>query len=70
MAPDVFLRTTTPWGEPKVAFRMAGIAQDKSIEESIVFANHAAALSVTKFGVIESIPTLEEVEAFIKEVSK
>ena len=25
MAPDVFLRTTTPWGEPKVAFRMAGI---------------------------------------------
>jgi hypothetical protein len=25
MAPEVFLRTTTPWGEPKVAFRMAGI---------------------------------------------
>jgi len=25
MAPDVFLRSTTPWGEPKVAFRMAGI---------------------------------------------
>ena len=25
MAPDVFLRTTTSWGEPKVAFRMAGI---------------------------------------------
>ena len=25
MAPNVFLRTTTPWGEPKVAFRMAGI---------------------------------------------
>jgi hypothetical protein len=25
MAPDVFLRTTTRWGEPKVAFRMAGI---------------------------------------------
>jgi hypothetical protein len=23
MAPDVFLRTTTPWSEPKVAFRMA-----------------------------------------------
>ena len=27
MAPDVFLRTTTPWGEPKLAFRMAGIDQ-------------------------------------------
>jgi hypothetical protein len=25
MAPDVFLRTTTAWGEPKVAFRMACI---------------------------------------------
>lgn len=25
MAPEVFLRTTTRWGEPKVAFRMAGI---------------------------------------------
>lgn len=25
MAPTVFLRTTTPWGQPKVAFRMAGI---------------------------------------------
>ena len=28
MAPEVFLRTTTTWGEPKVAFRMAGIADD------------------------------------------
>ena len=25
MAPDVFLRTSTTWGEPKIAFRMAGI---------------------------------------------
>ena len=25
MAPDVFLGTTSPWGEPKVAFRMAAI---------------------------------------------
>ncbi|MGW9631459.1 MmcQ/YjbR family DNA-binding protein [Agromyces sp. NPDC055520] len=25
MAPDVFLRTTTAWGEPKIAFRMAGL---------------------------------------------
>ena len=25
MAPDVFLRTTTRWGEPKVAFRMGAI---------------------------------------------
>lgn len=28
MSPGVFLRTTTRWGEPKVAFRMAGIDAD------------------------------------------
>ena len=32
MAPDVFLRTTTRWGEPKVAFRMAGIDGDHLAE--------------------------------------
>jgi hypothetical protein len=32
MAPDVFLRTTTRWGEPKVAFRMAGIEHDHLAE--------------------------------------
>lgn len=32
MAPDVFLRTTTPWAEPKVAFRMAGIDHDHLAE--------------------------------------
>jgi hypothetical protein len=32
MAPDVFLGTTTPWGEPKVAFRMAGIDDDHLAE--------------------------------------
>lgn len=32
MAPDVFLRTTTRWGEPKVAFRMAGIGGDHLAE--------------------------------------
>ena len=32
MAPDVFLRTTTSWGEPKVAFRMARIDDDHLAE--------------------------------------
>ena len=32
MAPDVFLRETTSWGEPKVAFRMAGIDRDHLVE--------------------------------------
>ncbi|QEV99586.1 hypothetical protein F6J84_05380 [Microbacterium caowuchunii] len=32
MQPEVFLRTTTSWGEPKVAFRMAAIDQDHLAE--------------------------------------
>jgi len=32
MMPEVFLRTTTSWGEPKVAFRMAGIDEDHLAE--------------------------------------
>ena len=32
MAPDVFLHTTTPWGEPKIAFRMARIDDDHLAE--------------------------------------
>ena len=32
MAPDVFLGTTTPWGEPKVAFRMRAIDLDHLAE--------------------------------------
>src|SRR5690554_4484057 len=32
MAPDVFLRSTTRWGEPKVAFRMAAIDDDHLAE--------------------------------------
>ncbi|NYE19864.1 MmcQ/YjbR family DNA-binding protein [Microbacterium immunditiarum] len=32
MDPDVFLRTTTRWSEPKVAFRMARIDEDHLAE--------------------------------------
>jgi len=32
MEPHIFLGPTTPWSEPKVAFRMAGIAQDHLAE--------------------------------------
>ncbi|MRG60384.1 hypothetical protein GE115_10985 [Agromyces sp. CFH 90414] len=32
MSPDVFLGATTPWGEPKVAFRMARIDADHLAE--------------------------------------
>ncbi|OZB81671.1 hypothetical protein [Microbacterium sp. 13-71-7] len=32
MAPDVFLRQTTGWGEPKIAFRMRAIDDDHFAE--------------------------------------
>ncbi|MET4156860.1 hypothetical protein ABIC29_000414 [Agromyces sp. PvR057] len=32
MAPDVFLRTTTPWGEPKIALRVADVDLDHLAE--------------------------------------
>lgn len=32
MAPDVFLRQTTRWGEPKIAFRMGSIDADHFAE--------------------------------------
>lgn len=42
MAPDVFLRTTTPWGEPKVAFRMARI-DEAHLAELVTEAWHVQA---------------------------
>lgn len=38
--------------------------KDKTMKEAIIFANKAAALSVTKLGAQSSIPNLEEVERF------
>ena len=69
-APRVTAIDTTGAGDCFSGALMAGLANGKTMEEAIVFANHAAALSVTKCGVIESIPSLDEVEAFMKEVCK
>ena len=45
---------------------MAALAQNRDMNEAIVFANYAAALSVTRLGVVESIPKLEEVKEFMQ----
>lgn len=45
---------------------MTALAQGKDLDEAIVFGSHAAALSVTRFGVVESIPNLEEVKEFMR----
>ncbi len=68
--PKVTAVDTTGAGDCFSGALMAGIAQGKPIEDAILLASYAAALSVTKFGVIDSIPTLAEVEAFMKTQGK
>ncbi|MGI6706676.1 MAG: ribokinase [Clostridia bacterium] len=64
-APKVTAKDTTGAGDCFSGALMAALSQGKTIEEAIVFANYAAALSVTRLGVIEAIPKLSEVLAFM-----
>ncbi|MFT5164938.1 MAG: ribokinase [Saprospiraceae bacterium] len=56
---------TTGAGDIFCGAFMTALADEKKIPEAIEFANHAAALSVTRFGVVESIPSIKEVKEFI-----
>jgi len=49
---------------------MAAFSQGKNLEESIRFANTAAAISVTRLGVVEAIPRLSEVTALMTSASR
>ncbi|MBZ5749587.1 ribokinase [Metabacillus rhizolycopersici] len=53
---------TTGAGDTFNAAFAVAVAEGKSIEDSIRFANRAASLSVTKFGAQGGMPTREEVE--------
>ncbi len=64
-APRIDAVDTTGAGDVFSGALMAALAGDKPVEDAVRFANHAAALSGTKLGVIESIPTLEEVHEFM-----
>jgi ribokinase len=44
-----------------------GLAQGKTLKEAALFANHVAALSVTKMGAQSSMPDAGQVENFIKQ---
>ena len=46
-----------------------GLARGEKIADAAYFANHVAALSVTKLGAQSSMPSNEEVESFMKELS-
>jgi len=55
---------TTAAGDTFNGALVYALDKDKAMIEAIVFANKAAALSVTTFGAQPSIPTLKSVEAF------
>jgi len=46
-----------------------GLAQGKTLSDAALFANHVAALSVTKMGAQSSMPDAEQVENFIRQKS-
>jgi ribokinase len=59
---------TTAAGDAFTAGLAVAYAQGKTLEEAAVFANYVGALTVTKFGAQPSIPSMDEVELFIKEI--
>ncbi|MFL0268881.1 ribokinase [Candidatus Clostridium radicumherbarum] len=59
---------TTGAGDCFNGYLASSLAQGKTIEEAIIYANKGASLSVTKKGAQNSIPTKEEVETYFREV--
>lgn len=57
---------TTAAGDVFNGALAAGLAEDKSVDEAVRFANAAAALSVTKLGAQPSAHRREEIESFLK----
>lgn len=63
--PEVVSVDTTAAGDTFNAALAVSISEGLSIERAIQYANAAAALSVTKRGAIDSLPTSKEVEVFL-----
>ena len=64
-APKVKAVDSTGAGDCFSGALIAALSQDKNIDEAIDFANCAAAISVTRQGVIESLPCLSEVKSMM-----
>ena len=58
---------TTGAGDAFNGGLVAGLAEGKSLRDAAAFANAVAALSVQKLGTTPSMPTREEIDAFVKE---
>lgn len=55
---------TTAAGDTFIGFFLAALSNEKSPEESLRLANTAAAISVTRSGAADSVPTIKEVEEY------
>jgi len=66
-APAVKVVDTTGAGDTFTGGLATALTEGLDIEKALLFANHAAALAVTKAGAQPSVPTREQVEAFLAE---
>jgi ribokinase len=64
-APHVKAVDTTGAGDVFSAGILSGLSEGRSHAETLAFASHAAALSATRLGVIDSIPSRDEVYEFM-----
>jgi ribokinase len=67
-APQVDAVDSTGAGDIFSGGFLAALSLGRRTEESVVYALHAASLSTTRLGVIESIPSPSEVQAFMEEI--
>jgi len=68
-APHATVVDTTAAGDTFNGALAVALAEERSIDEAIAFANRAAALSVTRFGAQASIPSRAEVDALAQSSS-
>jgi len=61
---------STAAGDAFTGSLAVGLARGQSLSEAALFANDVAAVSVTKMGAQPSMPTVQEVEAFIRKMEQ
>lgn len=69
-AKKVTAADSTAAGDAFTGSLAVGLAQGQALSEAASFANNVAAVSVTKMGAQPSMPTLQEVESFIREMKQ
>jgi ribokinase len=69
-SPEVVAVDTTAAGDVFNGALAVSLAEGRSLSDAVIFANHAAALSVTKLGAQASAPGREETEEFLKQNRK